>query len=122
MADFQFQFEKLTVWQESRKLVKTVYKLLRKFPTEERYALCDQLRRAVISVPSNIAEGNSRMAVKEQIHFFEIAFGSLMEVYCQLQLAADLEYITAEDLDNVKPQIFTTSRLLNNLRKSKTTD
>ena len=122
MADYNFSFEYLEAWQVARKLVVKVYKLVRKLPDEERFALCDQLRRAVVSVPSNIAEGNSRMAVKEQIHFFEIAFGSLMEVYCQLQLAADLEYITAEDLDNVKPQIFTTSRLLNNLRKSKTTD
>ena len=86
MAEFQFQFEKLRAWQEARKLVKSVYKLLDKFPKHEQYALCDQLRRAVISVPSNLAEGNSRVAIKEQIHFFEIAFGSLMEVYCQLQI------------------------------------
>ena len=83
MADFQFQFEKLRVWNEARQLVVRIYKLLDKFPKVEQYALCDQLRRAVISVPSNIAEGNSRVAIKEQIHFFEIAFGSLMEVYCQ---------------------------------------
>ena len=59
------------------------------------------------------------MAVKEQIHFLEIAFGSLMEVYCQLQIAVDLGYITAEDFQIVKRKIFTTSKLISGLRTSK---
>ena len=119
MENFQFQFEKLNAWQEARKLVANVYRLLEKFPKTENYALCDQLRRAAISVPSNIAEGTGRMAVKEQIHFLEIAFGSLMEVYCQLQIAVDLDYITLEDLQETKRQIFTTSKLISGLRASK---
>ena len=119
MEDFQFQFEKLNAWQEARKLVVNVYRLLDKFPKTENYALCDQLRRAAISVPSNIAEGTGRMAVKEQIHFLEIAFGSLMEVYCQLQIAVDLGYITPEDLQKTKREIFTTSKLISGLRTSK---
>ena len=119
MADFQFQFEKLRVWNEARQLVVRVYNLLDKFPKVEQYALCDQLRRAVISVPSNIAEGNSRVAIKEQIHFFEIAFGSLMEVYCQLQIAVDLGYITDEELRAIKPLIFGTSKMISGLRTSK---
>ena len=119
MEDFQFQFEKLNAWQEARKLVANVYRLLEKFPKTENYALCDQLRRAAISVPSNIAEGTGRMAVKEQIHFLEIAFGSLMEVYCQLQIAADLGYISQEDLQAAKREIFTTSKLISGLRSSK---
>ena len=77
------------------------------------------MRRAAISVPSNIAEGTGRMAVKEQIHFLEIAFGSLMEIYCQLQIAVDLNYITPEDLQNTKRKIFTTSKLISGLRTSK---
>ena len=112
MGDFQFQFEKLDAWQEARKLVASVYKLVEKFPPQERYGLSDQLHRAVVSV-------RGRMAVKEQIHFREIAFGSLMEVYCQLQLAVDLGYISDDDLRAVKPQIFTTSKLISGLRKSK---
>lgn len=96
-----------------------VYKLLRKFPAEERYGLCDQLRRAIISVPSNIAEGVSRIAVKETIHFIEIAFGSLMVVYCQLQIAVDLGYITEDDFKQIKPLIQSTSKLLNGLHKAK---
>jgi four helix bundle protein len=114
-----YHFEKLEVWQQSRQVVVAVYKLIKKFPAEERYGLCDQLRRAVISVPSNIAEGISRIAVKETIHFLEIAFGSLMEVYCQLQIAVDLEYITEEDFEQIKPLIHSTSNMLNGLHKTK---
>ena len=97
-----------------------VYQLLKKFPNEERYALCDQLRRAVISIPSNIAEGNGRIAIKEQIHFLEIAYSSVMEAYCQLQLAVDLSYITDDDFQQVKPLIYNTSKLISGLRSSKT--
>ena len=70
MAEFQFQFEKLDTWKESRKLVVQVYKLLEKFPKTEQYALCDQLRRAAISIPSNIAEGSGRMAIKDMVYIF----------------------------------------------------
>lgn len=118
MEDIYF-FEKLDVWQKSRQLVVQVYKLLEKFPDEEKYALCDQLRRAVISVPSNIAEGSGRMAKKESIHFLEIAYGSLMEVYCQLQLAVDLDYISKEDFTQIKSLIYTVSKLLSGIRRSK---
>ena len=121
MEDYQFQFERLNAWQEARKLVLNVYQLLEKFPKTENYALCDQLRRAVVSVPSNIAEGMGRLAIKEQIHFLEIAYASLMEVYCQLQIAVDLGYITPEDLQIVKRKIFTTSKLISGLRTSKVT-
>ena len=115
----EYQFEKLNAWQESRKLVVATYQLLKKFPKEEQFAFCDQLRRAVISVPSNIAEGNGRMAIKEQIHFLEIAFGSAMEVYCQLQLALDLGYISDDDFNQIKPIIYNTSKLISGLRSSK---
>ena len=119
MMEETYYFEKLNVWQQSRQLVVQVYKLLERFPEEERYALCNQLRRAVISVPSNIAEGTGRIAVKETVHFLEIAYGSLMEVYCQLQLAVDLHYITESDFKNIKPLIYTVTKLLSGFRKSK---
>ena len=119
MEDFQFQFEKLKAWQEARKLVVDVYQLLEKFPKTENYALSDQLRRAVVSVPSNIAESTGRLAVKEQIHFLEIAYASLMELYCQLQIAVDLGYITSEELQLVKRKVFTTSKLISGLHTSK---
>ena len=117
---YQYHFEKLEVWNQSRQLVVAVYRLIKKFPPEEKFALCNQLRRSVISVPSNIAEGISRLAVKETIHFLEIAFGSLMEVYCQLQIAVDLQYITEKDFEEIKPLIISTSKLLNGLHKAKT--
>ena len=119
MEDFQFQFEKLNAWQEARKLVVNVYQLLEKFPKTETYALCDQLRRAVVSVPSNIAESSGRLALKEQIHFLEIAYASLMELYCQLQIAVDLGYMTPDELQIVKRKVFTTSKLISGLRTSK---
>ena len=77
------------------------------------------MRRAAISVPSNIAEGVSRVAVKETIHFLEIAFGSLMEVYCQLQIAMDLGYISEEEFNQIKSLIQSTSNLLNGLHRAK---
>ena len=119
MEDFQFQFEKLNAWQEARKLVVNVYQLLEKFPKTENYALSDQLRRAVLSVPSNIAEGTGRLAIKEQIHFLEIAYASLMELYCQLLIAVDLGYMTPEELQLVKRKVFTTSKLISGLHSSK---
>ena len=73
------------------------YKLLKKFPAEERYAMCDQLRRASVSVTSNIAEGVNRYSVKDKAHFIEMAFGSLMEVSSQIEIAEELGYITSED-------------------------
>ena len=73
MKEQTYPFEKLAVWQLSRTFVASIYQLLALFPSEEKYALCDQLRRAAISVPSNIAEGCSRSSFKEQKHFIEIA-------------------------------------------------
>ena len=95
-----------------------IYTLLCNFPTEERFALCDQIRRAVVSVPSNIAEGSGRMSVKEKIHFLEVAFGSLMETFCQMQIASDLEYISEEQLLDLKAKILQLSKMLTGLRNS----
>ena len=75
-----------------------VYALLKQFPKEEQYALCDQLRRACVSIPSNLVEGMSRASSKEQLHFIEIAYGSLCETMCQLEIAHELKFISDEDL------------------------
>lgn len=109
-------YRTLVAYAEAKELVKMVYMLLRDFPTEERYALCDQLRRAVISIPSNIAEGMGRVSQKEQVHFLEIAFGSLMEVGAQLDVAHDLNYINAQDLAEVDEKIDVVASLLSGLR------
>lgn len=118
MLETRFSFEQLEVWKEARRLVVDTYKLVRNFPKEEKYAMGDQIRRAVVSVPSNIAEGSGRTSLKEKMHFVEIAYGSLMEVYCQLQLAVDLDFIKETDLLNLKPKIFSVSRMLIGLRAS----
>ncbi len=118
MEQVSYQFEKLIVWQEAKELTKAIYKLLAKFPRQEDYVLCDQIRRAAISVPSNIAEQSGRTSFKEKIHFLEIAYGSLMEAYCQLQIACELDYITINDLETIKPLIFKTSRLISGLRNN----
>ena len=115
-----YSFEKLRAWQEARELVVKVYKLLDKFPNFEKYALCDQLRRAIVSVPSNIAEGSGRTSLKEQIHFIEIAYGSLMESYNQLIIAVDLNYINDESLEILRPDIDNVARMLNGLRNTYT--
>ncbi|MCM1310940.1 MAG: four helix bundle protein [Bacteroides sp.] len=113
-----FSFENLDTFKMARGLVKDIYSVAWKFPAEERYGLTSQIQRAAISIPSNIAEGSGRCSNKEKIHFIEISFGSLMEVYCQLTLALDLEYITNDDFNEIKPHIFELSRLLSSLKKS----
>ena len=90
-------FKNLIVWQKAMELVRAVYALSKAFPADERYALTDQLRRAVVSIPSNIAEGNGRASNAEYGHFLSIARGSLYETMTQLQIAVDLGYIPALD-------------------------
>ena len=92
--------------------------MLKKFPDEERYAMCDQLRRASISITSNIAEGVNRFSVKDKAHFVEIAYGSLMEVSSQFELAEELGYITIADRQNMDELIEEDARLLSGLLNS----
>ena len=115
MAGKVYSLEKLKVWQEAKNLVVEVYHLLDAFPSIEKYALCDQIRRAIVSVPSNIAEGSGRRSLKEQIHFLEISYGSLMETYNQLLIAIDLTYITQESVESIKPRIDDVAKMINGL-------
>ena len=114
----EFTYRKLRVYQQSKKLVLVIYDLLKYFPKEENYALCDQLRRAVISIPSNIAEGISRTSRKEQIHFLEISFGSLNEVMCQIEIANELGIISQENLLLVEDYYKLIAQMLSGLRRS----
>ncbi len=118
MTGLTYTFEKLNAWQESKKLVVDVYHLLDSFPNFEKYALCDQIRRAIVSVPSNIAEGSGRKSLKEQIHFLEISYGSLMETYNQLLIAIDLSYITEQSVEVIKPRIDNVAKMINGLSSS----
>ena len=113
-----YAFENMNAWQEARKLVVAVYQLLDDFPHFEKYALCDQIRRAIVSVPSNLAEGSGRVSLREQLHFYEISYGSLMETYNQLMIAADLDYIDEDSLETLRPKIDVVARMLNGLRSS----
>lgn len=114
----KFTFFDLRVYKESKALVKEVYKLLQKFPKYEVYALGDQLRRSVVSVPSNIAEGSGRFSIKEKMRFIEIAYGSLAEALCQLDIAHDLEYITDKEFENEQDRINTIGKQLSGLYSS----
>ena len=113
-----FSFENLKVYQDARELVKNVYLLQNTFPKEERYALGDQIRRAAVSITANLAEGSGRQSPKEKIHFIEIAFGSMTEVFCELQTACDRNYIKTEQLDALRPQFTEVAKMLSGLRNS----
>ena len=113
-----FGFEKLDVYRKSRVLVSEVYKLQKKFPMEERYALADQIRRSITSVTSNIAEGSGRESNKDKAHFCVIAFGSLMEAFSQLQIAQDLRYISENEVERLRPQFEEISKMLSGLKSS----
>lgn len=108
-------FKNLIVWQKAMELVRMVYQLSKAFPQDERYALTDQLRRAAVSIPSNIAEGNGRTSNKDYAHFLAIARGSLFETLTQIQIAEDLGYISRqEDLSQLAEDV---GRMLTSLLK-----
>ena len=115
---YKFPFENLEVWHKSMSLAKSVYEFTKTFPKSELYGLSSQLQRAVVSIPSNIAEGSVRFSAKEQIRFYEVSYGSLMETLSQLILAENLNYINKEQLEEIRQEIGSTSRMLNALTKS----
>lgn len=108
-------FRKLDAYIYAKDLVKQVYALIKKFAKEEQYALCDQLRRAVISISSNIAEGSGRTTPKDQAHFYTMAFGSLMEVLAQLDVACELEYLSKIEFENIELLINKEAKILSGL-------
>ena len=114
----KFTFFDLRVYKEAKQLVREIYSLLDTFPKIETYALSDQLRRAVVSIPSNIAEGSGRFSIKEKIHFIEIAYGSLTETLCQLDIAHDLDYISDKEFIDEKERINVIGKQLSGLRAS----
>ena len=110
-------FKELIVWQKSRSLVKDVYKLTQKFPTDEKFGLTQQIRRAAVSIPSNIAEGSGRGTNKDFSRFIHIANGSAFEVETQLYLALDLEYISQSEFDEITAKLLDVERLIYNFDK-----
>lgn len=104
-------FTDLIVWQESHKLVLAVYLATRSFPKEELFGLVSQMRRAAISITSNIAEGFTRKSKKEKLQFYFIAKGSLIELQSQLLVARDISYITKEEFNDIYGQPSTVERI-----------
>ena len=112
----KYSYKNLNVYQDAKSLVVDVYKLLKLFPAEEKYALCDQIRRAVISITSNIAEGMNRMSDKEKAHFIGVAYASMMEVDSQLEVSVELGYLTPELYNTLEEKIDCIARQLSALR------
>lgn len=113
-----FFFKKLDAYKIAKEFTIYVYSLLRLFPSYEQYALCDQIRRASVSVPSNIVEGMGRMAIKERIHFINIAYGSLVEVMCQLDISLSLGYINDEQMNLAEEISDRLGRVMSGLKNS----
>ena len=105
----------LIVYQKLKELVIFVYQMLELFPEAERFALCNQMRRSVVSVPSNIAEGMGRLSDKDQAHFLNMAYGTLMEVYAQADIAHDLKYIDDEMFNQLEEQVDSISKMIQSM-------
>jgi len=108
-------FEDLLVWQKAHKIVLSIYKLLEKFPKEEKYRIIDQLVRAVISIPTNISEGFGRYTSKDYIHFLIISRGSVSEVKYLILLSKDLKYITEIEYQELNNELSEIGKMLNGL-------
>jgi len=111
-------YQDLEVWQKAMRLVGQVYRLTRKFPKEELYALTSQVRRAGVSVPANIAEGWARGSRKEYVQFLRVARGSLLELETLLMIAENLGYLRNTDPTKVLSQVQEISRMLSGLMAS----
>jgi len=116
--EHRYSFEKLDVWQLARKYVVFIYQLTDKFPEKEKFGIVSQIRRAAVSVTSNIAEGSSRSSLKEQVRYTEIAYGSALETYCQLMLSLDLGFITTEEFEIGNELLKEITNKLNSLKNS----
>ena len=108
-------YRDLTVWQKSMTLVFEVYRLIKKLPKEELYALSSQIRRSAVSVPSNIAEGQQRNSKKEFINFLSIAKGSNAELQTQLMICVGLNYLSEEEIDTAMQLSNEVGKMLNGL-------
>src|SRR3989344_5414560 len=111
-------FTQLFAWQEGHVLVLSIYQIVKTFPRDELFALTSQMRRAAISITSNIAEGYSRKSYKEKIQFYYMSLGSLTELQNQLYIAKDIEYLSKEKFNEIAAKTVHVSKLVNGLIKS----
>ena len=112
------KFTDLFAWKEAHKLVLEVYKLTKVFPADEQFALTGQMRRAVVSISSNIAEGFSRQTKADKLHFYTMAHGSLTEIQNQLLIARDVGYVNASRIQALAKQSIVVHKLLTGLTKA----
>lgn len=110
-------FKDLNAWKEAHQLVLAVYRLTKGFPKEELFGIVNQMRRAVVSITSNIAEGFSRTSFKEKVQFYAIAQGSLTELESQVLVARDLKYMQAAESAFLEAKILVVHKILNGLLK-----
>jgi four helix bundle protein len=115
---YKFSFEKLNVWIDSKELITSIYNITKLFPDEEKFGLTNQLRRASISVASNLAEGTSRHTNKDKAYFTTLSFSSLMEVLNQIIIAKELNLLSENNYQEIRTQIEKISNKLNALRKT----
>jgi len=115
-GSYLFGFEKLEVWKTARDFNKFIYNMSLGFPKTETFILVPQMRRATLSVCSNIAEGSSRKSSKDQAHFYHLSYSSLMELMNQCIVAEDLGFITNSQLSECRQQVRKISTMLNGLR------
>jgi four helix bundle protein len=113
-----YSFEKLEVWKLAKDLSVFLYKITAKFPVEERFVLVSQIRRASVSIASNIAEGSSRISQKDQACFYTIAFSSTIEVLNQLIICEELEFINQDQLVECRLKVEHITRALSKLKQS----
>ena len=115
---FTFNFEKLDVWQEAIQFADLIYMVTKKFPDEERFGLTNQMRRAAVSISSNIAEGSSRNSRPDFARFIEIATGSLFEVLSQSKVSQNQKYLDQYSYEQISTAAERQTRMLSGLRRS----
>ena len=113
-----FGFERLEVWEKAINFADTVYSITREFPSDERFGLTNQMRRAAVSISSNLAEGSSRTSRKDFARFIEIATGSLFEVVSQSYISRNQGFITPEEFEILYRAAEEQGRMLSGLRRS----
>lgn len=111
-------FKDLNAWKNAHNLALKIYQITKKFPADEIYSLTSQMRRAVISIASNIAEGFSRKTKKDKIHFYIMSLGSLTELQSQIEISRDLHYLNEGDYFELNEKTIVVHKLINGLIKS----
>jgi four helix bundle protein len=115
---YTYPFEKLEVWQLAKQLVVSIYSITNGFPGEEKFGMVSQMRRAAVSICSNLAEGSGRNTLKDQAYFYGMAYSSIMELLNQCLISRDLNWISEGELLNIRTKIETISIKINALRKA----